>query len=99
MLINLLEFFQRLVGVGVGLEVGKVFVCPAVAPFMELDAFLDLLPDALLWGAVGGVESLVAAEGAATGAEGPVAVGAGEASGDADFLDTGAEEGLIIGTI
>ena len=66
---------------------------------MEFDAFLYLLTNAFVGMAVGGVEGIVAAEGTASGAEGPVTVGTGEASGDADFLDTGAEEGLIIGTI
>ena len=59
---------------------------------MEFDAFLDLLADAFLWATVGGVESLVTAEGATAGANLPVTVGAAEASVDAELLHTGAEQ-------
>lgn len=86
LLVKGLEFFQGFVGVGEGLEVGQVLACAAVSSLVELDAFFDLLADAFFGLAVGGVEGLVAAEGTPPGAEGAVAVGAGESRVDADFL-------------
>ena len=67
-----------------------------VPPLMEFDAFLNLLADAFLGSAVGGVESLVAAEGAAAGADLPITVGAAESSINAELLHTGAEKLLEI---
>ena len=58
---------------------------------MELNAFFDLLAYAFLRFAIRRVEGVVAAEGAASGAYGAVAVWTAEAGVDADFLDTGAE--------
>ena len=58
---------------------------------MEFDAFLDLLPDALLWLAIRRVKGSVTAEGAATSADLAVTVGTAESSVDADFLDAGTE--------
>ena len=58
---------------------------------MKLDTFLNLLTDAFLWTAVGGVKSLVATEGAAAGTQFSVTVGTAEASVDAKLLHSGAE--------
>ena len=91
LLINGFQVGERFVGVGVGLEIGEVTVRATVTSLVELDPLLDLLRDALLRSAVGGVECLVAAKGAASGTECPVAVRTAEAGIDADFLHSSAE--------
>ena len=58
---------------------------------MKFNAFFDLLADAFFRLAIRRVEGVVAAEGAASGADGAVAVRAAEPRVDADFLDTRAE--------
>ena len=86
-------------GVGEGLEIGEVRGGATVAATMELDTFFDLSADAFLRVAVGRVECVVAAEGAASGADGAVAVRAAEAGVDADFLDAGTELLFHIGGV
>ena len=87
---------MRFVGVGKRLEVGEILIGPAVTALVEFDAFLDLLADAFFWTAIGGIEGLVAAEGAASRADLAVTVGTAEAGIDADFLDAGAEQRLEV---
>ena len=99
MLVDLLKLLQRLVGVGIGLEIGQVLACATIASLVELDAFLNLLSDAFVGFAVGGVEGLVAAEGAAAGRDLPVAVGAAEACVDTELLHTGAEQRFKIAVV
>ena len=97
--IDALQLLKRLVGVGKRLEVGEIMVGTAVTALVERDAFLDLLADAFLGLAVGGVEGGVCAKGTASCAEGAVAVGAAESSVDADFLDTAPEQLRKIGAV
>ena len=80
-----------LVSVGIGLEIGKVAGGVPIAPLMELHAFLDLLADAFLGAAVGGVEGFVATESTSSSRELAVAVGAGKARVDAEFLQSASE--------
>ena len=80
-----------LVSVGIGLEIGKVAGGVPIAPLMELHAFLDLLADAFLGAAVGGIESFVVAESASASTYCPVAVGASKARVDAEFLQSASE--------
>ena len=82
-------------GVGEGLEIGEVRGGATVAATMELDTFFDLLADAFLGVAVRRVEGVVAAEGAASGADGAITVWAAEASVDGDFLDAGTDSFFI----
>ena len=58
---------------------------------MELNAFLNLLTDGLLWPTIGRIESLVAAKSASSRADSPIPIRATEARIDADFLHTPAE--------
>lgn len=89
--VYLFEFPQWFIGVGIGLEIGEVMLRFSVAFFVEFHAFFNLLSDALLGCAIGGVEGLVAAKGAASLADLTIAVGAAETCVDADFLHTAAE--------
>lgn len=86
-------------GVGESLEIGEIRRGSAIAAAMKLYAFLYLLADAFLGVAVRRVEGVVAAEGAASGADGAVAVRAAEAGVDADFLDAGTELLFHIGGV
>ena len=63
----------------------------AVASLMEFNAFFNLLADAFLGLAVGGIESRIAAKGAATCADCPVTVGTTKTCIDADFLHAAPE--------
>jgi hypothetical protein len=58
---------------------------------MKLYAFFNLLTNAFLWTTVRWIESIVAAERTTTGTDFAVTVWATEASVDADFLHTTAE--------
>jgi len=91
LLVARLECGEDGVGVGVCLEVGEVFHGGVFAG-EELLAFLQLLGNGLGGGAVGGVEGLVVAVGAAARAYRAVAVGAGEACVDGYFLGLAAQE-------
>ena len=91
LLINGFQVGERFVGVGIGLKVGEVPGGPTIAALMEFDAFFNLLPDAFLRAAVGRIEGIVAAKGAASGTECPIAVRTAEAGIDADFLHSSAE--------
>ena len=58
---------------------------------MELNAFLNLLPDAFFGLALGGIEGGIAAKSTSARTDFAVAVGATEARVDADFLHAPAE--------
>ena len=80
-----------LVSVGIGLEIGKVAGGVPIAPLVEFDAFLDLLSDAFLGATVGGAEGFIVTESASPGRDLAVAVGAGKARVDAEFLQSASE--------
>lgn len=85
--IEFLKLIDGLMGVGKGLKISEIRRGSAVTAAVELDAFLYLLADAFLRVAVRWVEGVVATEGAASSADGAVAVRAAETGVDADFLD------------
>ena len=63
----------------------------AIAELHPLEALVDLAADAGAGQSAAGAEAAVVAEGAATGGDAAVDVGAGEAGVDADLLDADAE--------
>ena len=95
------------IGVAIGLEIGEIFSAFAVAPGVEVDAFLDLLGDAFVEGArgadgegegavggatIGGGEGVVVAEGATADTQTAISVGATESCIDGEFLYALTEE-------
>ena len=89
--INALQFLQGLVGVRKRLEISQILTRPAIPPLVELDAFLNLLLDALFGPTIRRVESLVAAKRAAARADSSIPIRATEPRVDADFLHASAE--------
>jgi hypothetical protein len=73
------------------LEISQVFVGATVSSLVKFYAFLYLLFDGLLGTAIGRVEGLVAAEGAASHADFSIPVGTAEVGVDADLLHPSAE--------
>ena len=76
---------ESVVGVGVGLKVSQILHVGVFAG-KELLAFLELLGDGLFRDAIVRIERLVVAIGATACAHPTVAIGAGEASVERDFL-------------
>lgn len=89
--VDVLQFLNRLVCVRKRLEISKILVRPAITPSMELNAFLNLLTDGLLWPTIRRIESLVAAKSASSRADSPIPIGATETRIDADFLHSPTE--------
>ena len=78
-------------GVGKCLKISEIRCGAAIASFVELYTFLNLLAYTFFGAAVRRVKGVVAAEGAASSAYCAIAVRAAETCVDADFLDAGAE--------
>jgi len=78
------------VGVAVALEVADVALRAGIAAFQEVEPGVDLLGDGLAPAQITGRETVVVAEGAATGGDLAVAVRAGEAGLDRDLLHAAA---------
>ena len=79
------EMVERGVGVGVGLEVSQVFHI-GIFPGKKALPLFELLGDGFLCDTIVRIECLVVAIGAATCAHPTIAIGAGEASVEGDFL-------------
>ena len=79
------EMVERGVGVGVGLEVSQVLHL-GIFPGKKALPLLELLGNRFLRDAIVRIECLVVAIGAATCAHPTIAIGAGEASVEGDFL-------------
>ncbi len=84
-LIQLLQFGQGGMCIGKGLEIGQVNRGFAATLAVEGNAVVNLLEDVFLGRTVAGYKGAVEAVGAATGADGPVAVGTGKSSIDGQF--------------
>ena len=105
--VALAQHVEGRIGVAVGLEIGKIAAGVAIAPLVEGYALVNLLGDGLdgtkgrlaVGVAIGGIEGHIVAEGAARRGERPVAVGAGEAGIDREFLDATAKDASHIGSI
>ena len=97
--VELLQTFQRSVGVGKRLEIDQIPTRRAVAVAVEFDALVDLLPDALRRHAVRGCKRSVVTERTPSFSNGSVAVGAGKARIDREFLNPAAEQPAEIARI
>ena len=89
--VELLQAFQRGIGVGKRLEIDQILPGRTVAVAVELDALVDLLPDALRRGAVRGCKRPVVTERTPSFSNSAVAVGAGKTRIDREFLNPAAE--------
>ena len=89
--INLFQLLQRLVCIRKWLKISQILIGATIPFLMEFNAFFNLLLNAFLWLAIGGIESGIAAKSATTCTDFPITVGTTESRINTNLLHTPTE--------